>query len=1257
RAHTETIADIIGVLFQEHGHTHFDELRFWAADLSHQVQEFHRDITTFLPWQERDLSKLSEIVGRSSSVIRQEWKKISDLLTPIPTLAELPELYEALRSGLFQIKEEATASEMAKSDSEAILKAIQILTDKLKGAEQAANTTAGNLDSFALQSAEIVDEMKFDFLFDDQRKIFSIGYQVDLERRDNSFYDLLASEARLASFVAIAKDEIPQEHWFTLGRPLTPVAASRALVSWTGTMFEYLMPILVMHDIDETLLNQTYKAVVTRQIEYGAKNKIPWGMSESAYNARDLQLNYQYRAFGVPGLGLVRGLSEDLVIAPYATALGALVSPQAAMRNFRQLTRDNALSRYGFYESIDYTPLRLPPGEGKAVILAYMAHHQGMIMVALNNLVNADIMQKRFHAEPLVQATELLLQERIPYGAAAWHPRAEEVLSGTVDRQLTGRITRTFDTPTLPTPRVQILSNGTYSVMVTSAGSGYSMYNGLAVTRWAEDTTRDSSGSFIYMRDVESGKVWSCGHQPLGKSGRSYEASFSEDKAVIRRRDDKIATTTEIIVSPEDSAEIRRVSLTNNSSDIREIEITSYSEVVLAPRLTDAAHPAFSNLSIETKFNAAENSLVAHRRPRTETDEPIWAVHTIATDGETIGAVQYETDRARFLGRGREPSEPVAVIEDRPLSNTVGAVLDPIFSLRRCIRIKPRETVRVSFSTAVAHSVEEAKRLADKYHDVQIFEREAALAWTRAQVEMRHLKIDPENAYLFQRLAANILYSDASLRARSAVLALNTKAQSDLWAYGVGGDLPLVLMRINRTEDLSKVKQILRAHEYLRLKGLIFDLVIMNDLPSSYVQSLQDRLMSLVRTTGQSELLGKNGGVFVRRSDQIPDADRILLHTVARAVIMADRGDLEDEILRRPVESKLPKDIVVRAPVRSHPEASHPTPTLSFFNGLGGFSEGGREYVTVLGEGQWTPAPWLNVIANEKSFGFQVTETGSGFTWSVNSRENRLTPWSNDAVSDPPGEIIYLRDEKTGAVWTPTPLPIRETDPYTVRHGHGYTIFEHTSHGIDHELTLFVPLDAPVKVSLLSLTNRTQSNRKLTVTNYNELVLGFDRSRTAPFVITEVDEQNRAIRARNPYNNEFAERIAFFATNQTVSSLTCDRKEFIGRNGNLAKPAALGREKLSGRNGAGLDPCAALQTIIELKPDEKIEMIFLTGQVGSDAEVKDVIARFQDLSTVKDALTEVVKYWDEMLGTIEVRTPDEALNTIVNRWLLYQTLA
>ncbi len=1256
-ARLEILTDITGALAQEHGDAPFQELRFWMTSLARQTHAFRRDIKTFVPWKETDFAQLAAIIDRDFPDIKPEWRETESLFNFFPSLAQLPELYEALQLRLFNISEEIGRCQTAETDCTAALNGLQILTASVKKAAQTAAQTLDELNALTTQSAEIVAEMDFSFLLDEKRKVFSIGYSVDNEKRDNSFYDLLASEARLASFVAIAKGEVPQEHWFRLGRALTPIDGSRALISWTATMFEYLMPILVMRDYDATLLNQTYRAIVAGQIEYAGKNNVPWGISESAYNARDLQLNYQYGAFGIPGFGLKRGLSEDLVVSPYSTALAALVSPRAALENFRVLAKEGALARFGFYEAIDYTPERLPPNQTRAVIRAFMAHHQGMILVALNNLVHSNTMQKRFHADPLVQSAELLLQERIPRGVPASYPRAEEVLSGRVVRQFSGRVTRVFETPNLPTPRTQILSNGAYSVMMTTSGAGYSICDGLAVTRWREDATRDDWGAFIYLRDVAGGAVWSSGYQPIGRMPRFYEVAFSEDKAVFLRRDHGIATRTEIIVSPEDNAEIRRVSITNHSASAREIEVTSYAEIVLAAPNADAAHPAFSNLSIETEFNHAENSIIAKRRPRAEKDEPVWAVHTIATSGETIGAVQYETDRARFLGRGHDASAPLAVMEDRPLSNTTGAVLDPIFSLRRRVRIQPHETVSVSFSTAVAHSYEEALRLADRYHDLIIFEREAALAWTRSQVEMRHLNIDPETAYLFQRLAARILYSDSSLRPQPKVLALNTRAQSDLWAYGIGGDLPIVVARINRAEDLPQVRQLLKAHEYLRLKGLVFDLVILNDHPASYIQSLQDELAMLVRTSGESHLLDKNGGIFLKRADQMSEADRILLHTVARVVIVTERGDLEEQLGRRPFETGLPKDFIAGNPARSYPEPLPSLPDLTFFNGLGGFTENGKEYVTILGEGQWTPAPWLNVIANEHNFGFQVSETGAGFTWAVNSRENRLTPWSNDPVGDPPGEVIYLRDEDTGTVWSPTPLPIREVEPYAIRHGQGYTIFEHLSHGVAQELLLFAPLDAPVKISRLRLHNRTDRRRKISITSYNELVLGFERSRTAPFIITETDEKTGGILARNPYNNEFAGRIAFVALSEQVNSLTCDRKEFIGRNGSIKKPAALRREKLSGRNGAGLDPCAALQTVIELAPDETREIVVLLGETDSREEAVNLISRFRQLAAVKEAFENVSAYWDELLGAVEVRTPDAALNTMVNRWLLYQSLA
>jgi len=1247
------IDDIVNALAHEHGEGNFEELRWWVTTLGRQIEGLRRDGETLASWgrnlpvSEAVASLDSEASDPTSNSNSRLFDSVLPMLNTVPTLAEIPEICD---SALVQL---AGTPDSSLSSTDAIGQ----LTKSLEEAAQRAGEVLSRLSRLAHASEQASEAMDFKFLFDAERKVFTIGYNVSTSTADNSFYDLLASEARLASFVAIAKGDVQMEHWFRMGRQLTRVDGGRALISWTGTMFEYLMPLLVMRNYGSTLLDETYRSVVRRQIEYGEERGVPWGISEAAYNVRDLHLNYQYGPFGVPGLGLKRGLVEDLVVAPYATMLAAEIDPTAAMTNLRRLKQEGALGRFGYYESIDYTAARLPQGQKHVLIRAFMTHHQGMSLVSLCNVLQQDRMERRFHADPLVQATELLLQERIPVGIPTAHTSDEELLMGRVTQTQARPVTRVYNTPDLETPRTQLLSNGTYNVMVTTAGGGYSTCGANAVTRWREDVTRDNWGTFIYLRDVRSGSVWSAGHQPVLKRAQSYEISFSEDKADFWRTDAGIVTHMEVLVSAEDNAEVRRVSLTNNSTRTREIELTSYAEVVLATPQADVAHPAFSNLFIETEFFAAENAILAHRRQRSSDDAAIWGIHVLVVEGDLVGAVQYETDRGRFLGRGHTAADPVAVMEDRPLSNTTGAVLDPVFSLRRRVRIRPNQTVRCSFSTLVAHSREEALLLADKYHDPNIFERESQLAWTKAQVEMSHLRIDADEAHLFQRLAARIVYSDPSLRPRSHVLALNSKAQSNLWAYGISGDLPIMVVRINKVEDLPVVRKIVRGHEYLHYKGLKIDLVVLNDNPTTYLQSLQRELETMIRTSGLGGLQDKPGGVFLRRTDQMPEVDRILLHSVARAVIVTERGLLEDQLERPHVEEPLPAALVPRLPSQTYPEPTVAPPELSFFNGLGGFHQGGREYVILMGADQWTPAPWSNIIANGQEFGFQVTETGGGYTWSVNSRENRLTPWSNDAVSDPPGEIIYLRDEDTGTVWSATPLPIRESEPFIIRHGQGYSVFEHTSHGISQELLLFTPLDAPVKISLLRLRNRSDRRRKITVTLYNELVLGVHRTTSAPYVITSLDAPAATIFAQNPFNNEFADRVAFVATGEPIASATCDRKEFLGRNGTLSNPAAMRRIHLANRDGAGLDPCAALRITVELAPYEAREVIFLLGEAATKEEARTIVQNYGKPTAVNNAFEKMIAHWDELLGTVEVKTPDAAMDTMLNRWLLYQTLS
>jgi cyclic beta-1,2-glucan synthetase len=1114
-------------------------------------------------------------------------------------------------------------------------------------------------------SRSMAEAMEFGFMLDRQRRLLSIGYRADEGTLDPNCYDLLASEARLASFVAIAKNDVPAAHWFRLGRAVTPLGHGAALISWSGSMFEYLMPSLVLRAPAGSLLDQTNRLIVARQISYGAELGIPWGMSESAYNARDLELTYQYSNFGVPGLGLKRGLSQNTVIAPYATALAAMVDPAAASLNFSRLQAIGARGRYGFYEALDYTRSRVPEGSKVAIIRAYMAHHQGMTVVALANVLFDGKPRDRFHAEPMVQATELLLQERTPRDVSVTHPRAEEVT--TAARIADARVAevRRLNTPHDSVPQVHLLSNGRYAVMLTAAGSGYSRWGNLAVTRWREDVTRDDFGSYFFLRDVESGVVWSAGYQPSGVEPDRYAVTFTEDRAEFIRIDAAITTVLEVVVSPEDDAEVRRVSITNTGNRARDIDVTSYTEIVLASPDADNAHPAFSKMFVQTEYVATVGVLLATRRRKAVTEPQVWAAHQAIVEGETLRLPEFETDRARFLGRGRELREAISVRDGRPLSNTVGTVLDPVFALRHRLRVPAGGTVRIAYWTGVAASRQGVLDLLDKHHDANAFARAATLAWTQAQVQLRHLGIDAAEASLFQRLASHVLLANPSMRPSSDSIRRGGGGPAALWAQGISGDLPIVLVRIDDLEEIEIARQLLRAHEYWRMKLLAVDLVILNERAASYVQELQTALETQLRMSQSRPKLDADsmrGSVFVLRMDLISEQARALLSSVARVVLAGQRGSLADQLDRY----REPVTISPRAARKNIPAAAAAAataaaltgapPDLEFFNGLGGFAGSGQEYLTLLGPGQSTPAPWINVIANPH-FGFQVSAEGSGYTWSRNSRENQLTPWSNDPITDRPGEALYLRDEETGELWGPTALPIRDPNTtYSARHGQGYSRFEHTAHGIELDLLQFVPPDDPVKISRLKIHNASDRVRQISVTAYAEWVLGQSRAASAPFITTEVDTETGALFARNPWSAASVGHIAFADLSGEQTSYTCDRREFLGRHGTLEKPAALlSLEPLSKRAGAGLDPCSALQSLLEIGPDQAVEVVFLLGEAANVAEAKILIARYRtaDLDGVFRA---VRKYWNDALSVVQVKTPDRSMDIMLNRWLLYQTL-
>jgi cyclic beta-1,2-glucan synthetase len=1229
----ETLPEIARALFDEGGGDAADisDVVVWTDAVAASIQGHQRDVDALLSW-----ARLT--AGEASPGTL--------------TLGNLPDHCQALIEKLAQ-----QASPTSSSADDAAVKNNRLIA-ALKQSAAAAEALTRRIESLDQLAAKMFDDMQFGFLLDPARQLLSIGYQFAEGALDPSCYDLLASEARLASFIAIAKGDIEPKHWFKLGRAVTPIDRGSALISWSGSMFEYLMPELVMREPDGSLLHQTARLIVTRQIEYGAQLGVPWGISESAYNFRDLELTYQYSNFGVPGLGLKRGLSENIVVAPYATALASMVEPVAAVRNFARLGEAGGCGRYGWYEALDYTPGRLPEGKSVAIVRAYMAHHQGMSLVAISNTLRGGAMRTRFHANPIVQTTELLLQERPPRDVAVKWVRAEEVSQTTQVRELVPPMLRRFRSPHDRIPRSHLLSNGRYAVMVTAAGSGFSRWRNLAVSRWREDVTCDPWGSYVYLRDVENGNVWSAGYQPSGSRPDSYEVTFSEDRAEITRRDGTLTTTLDVVVSPEEDGDVRRVSISNLGVRSREVEFTSYSEVVLAPASDDASHPAFSKLFVQTEFVRELGALLATRRRRAPEEPEIWAAHLAVLEGEATDALQYETDRSRFLGRGNDVRSAIAISSGRALSDTVGTVLDPIFSIRQRVRIPPGATVRLHFWTLLARSRDEVISLADKHHDVAAFERAATLAWTQAQVQLHHIGITADEAHLFQRLANRVMYSDQTLRPSAEILKQNYLGPSALWAHGISGDLPIVLCRIDEAEHLETVRQLIRAHHYWRMKQLAVDLVIVNERNTSYVQDLQAALESVVRVS-QSRLAPETddvpGRVFLLRADLLSVEARNLLQTIARVVIVSRRGGLADQVKRLVEIAPAAEPPQLKPRSVSRREFVAP-PQLEFFNGIGGFDKDGREYVTILDGDQTTPAPWVNVIANP-SFGFQVSAEGSGYTWSINSRENQLTLRSNDPVSDSPGEAIYVRDEDSGEVWTATALPVRnDASRYIARHGQGYSRFEHVSHGIRLDLLQFVPLDDSVKISRLKIKNVSGRRRRLSITAYAEWALGPSRATCAPYIITEVDPDTSVLLARNPWRMEFGSRVAFADLAGQQHSWSADRTEFIGRNGTFALPAALASQNpLSNRVGAGLDPCGVLQTVVEIPSNGEVEVIFLLGDAASEAEALSLVERYRE-ADLDDIFRDVTGYWDHTLGAVQVRTPDRAMDLLLNRWLLYQTI-
>ena len=1099
----------------------------------------------------------------------------------------------------------------------------------------------------------IIKNTDFSKLYSKPNRLFSIGFNIEENKLTDSYYDLLASEARQASLVAIAKKDVPSKHWNSLSRTLTTLKNKKGLISWSGTAFEYLMPNINIPRYKGSILDESCKFAIMSQIEYAKKLNVPWGITEAAFNVKDLHSNYQYKAFGIPWLGLKRGLADEIVISAYGSILAITDKTEDVIKNMKILEQYGMYNKYGFYESLDFTPSRLRRGEDSAIVKTYMAHHQALILLSINNLLNKNIFQRRFMDNPEIEAVSILLQERMP----------ETFIITKEDKEVPQRLKYldyenyaevSYNKINKNLIRANVISNENYTIAINQKGQGVSKYKDILVNRFKK-TDDYNQGIFFYIKNIKTKKIWS-----FGEKGTTV--TFTPDQNKFERIDENIKTVMRITIDSEEPVEIRRVDIENIGENEETLEITSFIEPILSRKEQDYAHPAFNNLFLKYEFNDTEKTLEISRKNRDKNEKKIYMILKFSTDCETIVDNEFEIFKERLDERGNFDI-PIAIKNSTPFSNTIGLTTEPIAAMKKTIKIYPKGKISVDYVISVNEEKDVAYTNIRKYNNSETVKRAFEISKAKIDAENRYLGIKGKDIILYQKILSYIIFDNPIKSKQLENLAIKSYKQEELWKYGISGDLPIVLVKIKDINDMYMVKSILKMYEYFRTKNIKVDIVFLNEENYSYENYNYREIETMISDCHLEYMKNIRGGIFLLSKDEMANDDINLLNFISCIIIDAYKGDLEHVIndMEEDYINSIQKiediqhDMNLNASdLGENLDILKNKENLKYYNEYGAFSPDGKEYLISINKEKKLPIVWSHILANE-NFGTIVTENMGGYTWYKNSRLNRITSWHNRAFQDIPSEVIYMQDIESGKAWSLGAGPMPDGNNYNIIYGFGYAKYIHQSYDILQELDMFVPNEDKVKIGILKLNNKSLTKKKLRIIYYLKPVLGEDEIKTNECINLKFDKNSNLIEAENLYTTDFS-NFVFVSSSEKIKSYTGDKKFFLGEGG-LTNPDGLKKYRLNNENSLGKTSCLAIEIEISLDSLSEKEIVLMLGADDNNIDLKNMAYKYSKISTCKQELENAKRKWKELLEKIQAYTPLESLNIMINGWSMYQTMS